>query len=1267
MHLYLTRTLLISLSYYIFGSLSLLLAIPPGFATPVWPAAGIALAAILLWGYKYLPAIFLGSFCTNLFIASNSGANILDLLPVLIASGIAAGATLQGGISAYIINRVVKIPNRLEQEFDIFNILLRGGLLGCLINSGIGTSVLLSAGFITGDAFMFGWLTWWVGDAIGVILITPLVITLATKGISTTRKYSVVIPMITIFALAVTIFYSARESEEQAAINKFTSLTHQEADLINNQVHFFKRNLQSIKHFYSASNFVSRSEFSTFTSDLLKNQKSINSLLWAPLVKTGETEIYTHQAKKDGLINYMIWEQLNGSKTQTTNKNKYFPIYYIVSKTSNIDVAGFDLSSNTNYLKAINLSRDSGKQTIEQSTGLFNKNSFLLMQPVYKRGLSLKTIKERRTAFKGVTLINFNLEKFLDRLSVSSASNQYQLQVRERTPSGKEALIYNTRSRPAKFSHEVPFDIGEKTWTLIFTPTNAFFSELNNQLTWFVLIGGLLFTGLLQIFLLSITARTDVIRRLVETKTNALIHSEEQFRSAMQYSAVGMSLVSTGSHWIKVNRALCELVGYTHKELLQMDFTALIHPDDMQVHSSLLQQLSNGEIETYQIENRIIHKKGHDVWVASSVSAVWDKAKKPKYFICQTRNISERRKAEQKLETTSKTLSLILDNAAEGVYGVDLDGNTTFANQAALNLVGYTMEEMLNVSQHKLIHHHYADGTPYPREQCNIYASFKDGTTRTEDREVFWHKSGKAIPVEYTSSPIRNEDGEIEGAVVVFRDISERQKVEKAITEAHQFQDLIMNNVPGMVFVKDDEFKIVQANDEFLDLYPPEQRDRILGYTTLESYDAKEAEVFLKNDITAFEEGYSEAEETITFPDGSMKTLLTKKVKFTNSDNRNYILGLSYDITELQKKDRELLESEEKHRSVVENIADGLITVTSRGIIESFNPAAGKIFGYNAEEVIGRNINILMPSDERARHDQYIKHYSDSDRKSFIGMGRELVGQHKDGTEFPMEISVSEIELNGQQFFSAIVRDITERKKAEEELLRSNMELERFAYIASHDLQEPLRMVSSFTDLIQEEYQDSFDDKANKYMGFIANASQRMQDLVKDLLDYSRAGQSVPNLEPVECNKLVSSVLEALAEVIEETGAEVTFDEMPEIYSNPIRVSRLLQNLIGNAIKYKKQGTIPKIHVGIKSDLNYWTFSISDNGIGIKEEYLEQVFVLFKRLHNKDEYTGTGIGLAICKKIVESIGGKIWVESEFGAGSTFYFNIPRSNLGKEAA
>ena len=245
-----------------------------------------------------------------------------------------------------------------------------------------------------------------------------------------------------------------------------------------------------------------------------------------------------------------------------------------------------------------------------------------------------------------------------------------------------------------------------------------------------------------------------------------------------------------------------------------------------------------------------------------------------------------------------------------------------------------------------------------------------------------------------------------------------------------------------------------------------------------------------------------------------------------------------------------------------------------------------------------------------------------------------------------------------------IANDITERKRAEEkanqllaELDRSNKELEQFAYVASHDLQEPLRMVSSYTQLLSRRYKGQLDANADEFIAFAVDGATRMQTLINDLLAYSRVGTRGKEFEPTDCEAVFELALANLKAAIEESSAVVTRGPLPTVMADKMQFGQLLQNLIGNAVKYR--GTEPpRVHVAAEQKENDWLFSIRDNGIGIDPQYAERIFVIFQRLHTREEYSGTGIGLAICKKIVERHGGRIWVESQLGSGATFSFTIP---------
>ena len=343
---------------------------------------------------------------------------------------------------------------------------------------------------------------------------------------------------------------------------------------------------------------------------------------------------------------------------------------------------------------------------------------------------------------------------------------------------------------------------------------------------------------------------------------------------------------------------------------------------------------------------------------------------------------------------------------------------------------------------------------------------------------------------------------------------------------------------------------------------------------------------------------------------------------------------------------------------------DAIITIDERGTVESFNPAAESLYGYTAEEIYGKSVKALMPSPHREQHDSYLANYVHTGTAKFIGMGREVEGQRKDGTRFPLDLSVSELQLDNKRLFTWIARDITERKRAEkvlyrytEELKRSNADLEQFASAASHDMQEPLRTIASFAQLLAKQYKGTLGKDADEFITYISEGAFRMQALIQDLLAYSRLTTQGESLKSVEVSKVVDHAMHNLQIAMKESQAEVSLDSLPVVQGDPAQLAQLFQNLIGNALKFRGEKP-PRIHIRAESNGQFCTLAVEDNGIGIDPKFGDRIFAIFQRLHTRNEYKGTGIGLALCKKIVERHGGRIWVESQPRKGATFYFTLP---------
>ncbi|NLS02351.1 PAS domain S-box protein [Rhizobium sp. P32RR-XVIII] len=389
-------------------------------------------------------------------------------------------------------------------------------------------------------------------------------------------------------------------------------------------------------------------------------------------------------------------------------------------------------------------------------------------------------------------------------------------------------------------------------------------------------------------------------------------------------------------------------------------------------------------------------------------------------------------------------------------------------------------------------------------------------------------------------------------------------------------------------------------------------------------------------------------------------------------------------------RNRVSLETERiRFSGLVRNAPDAVLTIDEKGTISSFNPAAERMFGYTPQEAIGQNIKMLMPEPYRSKHDGYLDHYAETGEQRVIGTTRQVSGRRKNGVVFPLDVSVSEVKTGGTRTFVGIVRDISERVRQEErlkttlaklgdytaDLERSNHDLDEFAYIASHDLKEPLRGIHNHSRFLLEDYEAHLDDDGVRRLNRLVRLSQRMEKLVNDLLYFSRIGRQQLAVKRADINLIVKDVVATMEHLLEERHAKVVIDgRLPEVICDAPRLTEVFRNLITNAIKYNDKPQ-PLVSIGYLEHFvakNGATargvFFVRDNGKGIPQEFHEDIFRIFKRLEkSQDSDDGTGAGLTFVRKIVARHSGEIWLESEVGAGTTFYFTLGRKREGQNAA
>jgi PAS domain S-box-containing protein len=348
---------------------------------------------------------------------------------------------------------------------------------------------------------------------------------------------------------------------------------------------------------------------------------------------------------------------------------------------------------------------------------------------------------------------------------------------------------------------------------------------------------------------------------------------------------------------------------------------------------------------------------------------------------------------------------------------------------------------------------------------------------------------------------------------------------------------------------------------------------------------------------------------------------------------------------------------------------DAIVISNEEGRILLVNSEVEKLFGFSRDKLVSQPVEILLPERFRAQYVMHRNEHFANPHTRPMGVGVELRALREDGAEFAAEIRLNALQTREGLLICSAIRDITERKRFEAtlrdaaaQLANSNSEMEQFASAASHDLQEPLRTVVGAAQLLASDCKDKLDPDAAQWLDFASAAAKRMQLLLNALMEYASVGYQRAPFELTNCQIIYRAAVANLKSAIEETGAQLTNEPLPTVMGDSAQLIHLFQNLLANAIRFKRQGQPPLIHVAAQQQHNEWRIAVRDYGIGIDPKDFARLFVPFRRLHTRDQYPGTGIGLAICKKIIQRHGGRIWVESTLGEGSTFYFTIPVAGL-----
>jgi len=781
-----------------------------------------------------------------------------------------------------------------------------------------------------------------------------------------------------------------------------------------------------------------------------------------------------------------------------------------------------------------------------------------------------------------------------------------------------------------------------------------------------------------------ISELVELRRRITEPKTSEIEHkraeetlreSEQRFRELAESLPEIIYEIDESGNLTFLNRVGLEVLGCSQQDFKQgLNVLQLLIPEDREKAKKDIGRALAGE-HLGALEYTARRKDVTEFRVAIYASAIIRAGKSVGLRGIIT-DITERRGAEVLLRESENKHRTLLENLPQKIFFKDKKSVYISCNENYARDLKIEPEDIAGKTDYDF----------YPKELAEKYRAddkriMESG--KVEDIEEGYIQDGQEVVVHTVKTPVEDNNGSVIGILGIFWDITERKRADKALKESEERFRQLYDEAPIGYHEIDREGKIVRVNEtearllgyevqEMLgqsvwDFITPEQR-RLARQTIKEK---------IKKGLPLAEDGFER--KYVTKDGRPMDVYIMDRLVVDDQGRVTGIRSTVQDITQRKRAEEALRESEERYRSLTDDVLDssavGIFILDSKFEVVWVNRALERYFGLDRKDVIGKDKRTLIRGrikdifeDPQRFMDKVFATYDDN--------------THIENFECHI-LPEGEREERWVEHWSQPIRlglyaggriehyaDITERKNAEEklketmaELERSNIELEQFAYVASHDLQEPLRMVASYTQLLARRYKGELDADADEFISYAVDGADRMQRMINALLVYSRVGTRGKRFEPTNCEAVLKHALDNLQMAVEESGAEVTHDPLPTVSADASQLLQLFQNLIANAIKFRSHEP-PRIHIGAKRKENDWLFSVKDNGIGIAPEFAERIFIIFQRLHPKSEYPGTGIGLSVCKKIVERHGGRIWVESELGKGATFYFTIP-IELNKE--
>ncbi|MES2663602.1 MAG: CHASE domain-containing protein [Pseudomonadota bacterium] len=1292
----LSKIILLVLLYIATGKLGLLLAVPPGYATVIWPPSGIALGMLIVHGVRLWPGVLIGSFLLNCYIShAYSVADGLHYAKAMTALGIAIGSTLQAVVGRWLIQRFISLPLTLNYFKELLQLFLLSGPVACITAASIGTASLFYSDVLLAENIFKNWLTWWMGDVFGILIFLPLVLIAPNKEASLMWRGNVLstLPVVAMLVLILPLgltFYAWKISSESIYAQntaEFQSLAVESEKALLYRLHSYENALLGAEGFFQGSEFVSREEWRRYaeTVDIKKSFPGINGIGWVKPIISNEIENFQNRVRKDGMPSFIV---------HPTNTEFFNVITYIEPEKENRRALGLNIAFEKNRIEACNLSRDSGKPAITKKITLVQDDSknaaFLLLHPMYRLNMSINTENERQKAFLGWIYAPFIAKNFLKDLTLSQ-SHTLNLRIYDGVNESDSALIYSSSNEKkiiSKFKVVKKLEIMQQQWLVIWESTPAYEQNKRSDSPLFILIGGLVFTGLFGMFLIvSLVRRTETIEWLAGERKFGLpvaVFLLVAISSYLLYGILKEKELNYVKQTVDEEASKVQLLLHSQANEKLMAIKRMAQRWEMSGGTSF--DLWQNDAQNYT--DQLSGLKALE-WIDSNYKVRWVEPLKGNEKVIgldilfdAQREAALKGAAEKNSPTLTPPFDLVQGYKAFIAYIPLYVKNSFDGFMAGI----FSIEDFFGGIVARELGEDYSLFIAY-ENKIIFKSTAKNNLSSAEwgnEKNLQIYDKNWTIKIVPTKKFIANQQTFlpmiifIAGLVIAalsaltLRSILISRIKSMHLSKLNQLNTGILSSTAYLIISTDQNGMVVTFN---------KAAEEALGYRATEVIGKQTPALWHKPeevirravelsiefdkhiepgfDVFTFRPnqfGIESSEWTFVRKNHSTFLVnLTVTPLFNNVGEISGYLGVIEDITDKKTQSEALKTSEETFRSAMEHASIGMALVKPNGQWLKVNQALCDLIGYEKSELLASDFQSITHPNDLQQDLKFVQKMLLGELKTYQMEKRYI---HKNGRIISVLLSVSLVRnvMNEPQYFISQMQDITERKEIER--IKSE-----FISVVSHELRTPITSIRGSLGLIIGALSKDLPEKVKNLITIAHNNCERLILLINDILDIEKiaSGQMRFDMRAESLALITHQAVEANEAYVQKFLISIDLEDIDKnikVRLDSARYIQVLSNLISNAAKFSPQKSTIKIFAVVKKDIV--RVCVQDCGPGIPEEFRSRIFGKFSQADSSVTRSkgGTGLGLHITKQIVEQMHGQIGFDTEMSKGTTFWLEFP---------